>query len=207
MPTATGAYATLANVKARLGIVDAADDALLASLCDDINQWIETTTGRVLAPFTYTSELFDGDGSRVLILPRGIRTLTSLDLAPYTGAPYVPAVLADVFLRPVPSERHPGWPASELWMSDVPSAGNTYPFFPRGFATVRLSGAGGPAAIFDDVAELANVAVVKAWHARQSGQTDIVGTDETGAPLVSRFVSLRDLRTLRRYTYEPLVVI
>ena len=39
--------------------------------------------------------------------------------------------------------------------------------------------------------------VVRAWHARQSGQTDIVGNDETGAPIVSRYLSARDRDTLQ----------
>lgn len=207
MPTAVGTYATLAGAKSRLGISDGTDDALLSSLCDSVNGWVEVTTGRILAPLTYAAELFDGDGSRILLMPRGIRTLSSLEVAPFTGAPFVATPLNDVFLRPVALERAPGWPATEIMMTNVPTPGNVYPYFPPGFGTVRLSGAGGWAAIPDEVAEIALTTVVRAWHARQSGQSDVVGTDETGAPLVSRFVSLRDRITLRRYTVDLPVII
>jgi hypothetical protein len=40
---------------------------------------------------------------------------------------------------------------------------------------------------------------VRAWHARQSGQADIIGNDETGAPLVSRYVSAYHWSTLKAY--------
>jgi hypothetical protein len=41
---------------------------------------------------------------------------------------------------------------------------------------------------------------VRSWHGRQSGHTDIVGNDQlTGSPIVSRFVSAEDRRTLERY--------
>ena len=57
-------------------------------------------------------------------------------------------------------------------------------------------------AIPDDVTELAVTAVVRAWHARQAGQSDIVGTDEYGKPVVSRYLSWRDRDTLLAYTRE-----
>ena len=53
MATAIGTYATTALVKARLsGTFDSADDALIATLCDQVNQYIESPqgTGRVVAP-------------------------------------------------------------------------------------------------------------------------------------------------------------
>jgi hypothetical protein len=53
MGTAIGSYATLAGVKARLsGTFDSTDDILLGTLCDQINQFIESPAGcgRVLAP-------------------------------------------------------------------------------------------------------------------------------------------------------------
>jgi len=207
MATAIGTYATLAGVKARLGLGDTVDDTLLSSLCDQINAWIETTTGRILAPLTFTAELFDGDGSRVLPVARGIRSVTLLEVAPYTGAPYVTVSASDIFLRPVAQQRAPGWPPTEIWLSDVPSPGNVYPYFPAGLATVRITGTGGWAALPDEVIEIATTTVVRAWHARQSGQADIVGTDETGAPIVSRYVSLRDRITLREYELDLPVIV
>jgi hypothetical protein len=56
----------------------------------------------------------------------------------------------------------------------------------------------GWAAIPDDITDVALTAATRAWHAVQAGQQDIVGTDDMGRPLVSRFFSARDLETLAR---------
>ena len=63
MATAIGSYATLANVKSRLGIAsaDTTDDTLLTRVCDQVNAYIESYTHRVLAPISGTQTyLFDG---------------------------------------------------------------------------------------------------------------------------------------------------
>src|ERR1035437_5787519 len=54
-PTAGGQYATVAGMAARLGSNDTIDYALWQSMCDQANMWIETKTGRILAPFVVTS--------------------------------------------------------------------------------------------------------------------------------------------------------
>lgn len=309
MTTATGSYATLAAVKARLsGTFDSTDDALLGTLCDQANQFIESPqgTGRVLAPrpvgsgvasaneiqrvtlggatlsgghwtLTFagstTTDLawningaalqvalrllptinganvtvtgdgpyavefigalaglaqplmtadathlttgtctatvalvstpqdalfyFDGDGSRVLWLD--VRAVSELAVATQTGAAYTILPATDYFLRPLPQDRSAGWPATRIELSDMA----TQPYFPPGYSTVRLKAVTGWPAIPDDIAGLAITMVVRAWHARQSGQTDIVGNDETGAPVISRFLSAQDWKTLIAYRVAP----
>lgn len=199
MATAIGTYATRAAVKARLGISNTTDDTLLDSLCDQINQYVETTTGRVLAPIPSATYLFDGDGHGELWLPMGVRAVTLLELAPGTGQTFETVGASDYLLRPLAHDRAPSWPATRILLSDAPT---TWSRFPRGLANVRVTMEAGWAAIPDDVAELAVTAVVRAWHSRQSGQADIVGTDEYGKPIVSRYLSLRDRDTLLAYTRE-----
>lgn len=198
--TAIGAYATFALLKTRLGIADTTDDSVLASICDQINQYIETKVGRVLAPIASATYTFDGDGSRCLRYPKGIRAVTLLECAQYTGAAYQTVASTQYFLRPGPADRRPGWPYTRIEFTDVP----TGPFtgFPAGFDTVRVTMTTGFEAIPDDVTELALVAATRAWHAVESGQQDIVGTDDMGRPLVSRFFSARDLETLRTYSVD-----
>ncbi len=202
MATAIGTYATLAAAKARLGITNSTDDTLLSTLCDQINQHIETVTGRVLAPVASAIYLFDGDGTRVLRVPAGVRAVSLLEIAPETGAAYVTIAASEYFLRPLPQDRQPTWPATKIVMSDRPSAGTAYSYFPEGYATARVTMTMGWAAIPDDVAELSLTAVVRAWHARMAGQTDVIGTDEYGRPIVSRYLSSRDRDTLRDYGRE-----
>ena len=217
MATAIGTYATTALVKERLDVDTdhtwtAANDTLLGKFCDDVNQWIETYTGQVLAPITYTDALFDGwaypwgqvvRGGRGLTFPHGIRTVTALSVAPSTGAAFVAATSGDWFFWPGPNERSPAMPARILMLSNLP-AGAVY-YFPPGYQNIKLTGTGGPATIPDDVRQVAVTTVVRAWRARQSGQADEVATLEAdGSVIVSRFVSAEDRNTLKRYQ-RPLV--
>lgn len=220
MTTAIGAYATPALVKARLGS-DATwssdDTALLSTLCDQLNNWIESTVGRALAPRPETTILLDGimaeDGESLLPVVFGVNEIAStsatltLEIAPRTGGTFVTVPRTDWFLRPLAINRRPGWPATVIRLTDAPSAGNTSGnrFWP-GYENVRISGPAGTfgwPAIPDEITELAVTAVVRAWSARQAGQTDVIGSDEYGKPIVSRYVSGRDRDTLRRYDAHP----
>lgn len=197
MTTAIGAYATASALKTRIAISDTTDDTTLSNVCDQVNQYVETKTGRVLAPIASAVILLDGDGSRVLRYPRGIRAVSLLECAEYTGAAFSTVAASQYFLRPGPADLRPGWPYTRLEFTDI--ATGTFTSFPRGFDTVRMTATTGWTAIPDDITELALVAATRAWHAVESGQQDIVGTDDMGRPLVSRFFSARDLETLRVY--------
>jgi hypothetical protein len=162
-------------------------------------------TGLTVAPCTATVALvstpqtalyyLDGDGSRLLWVD--VRAVSELAVASQTGGSYTVLDAADYFLRPQPLDREPGWPATRIELSDYPTSGFWY--FPTGYNTVRLKAVLGWPAIPDEITDVALTMAVRAWHARQSGQTDIVGTDETGAPVVSRYISGRDRETLKRY--------
>jgi hypothetical protein len=191
MPTATGAYATTALVKSRLGIaaLDTTDDTLIGTIVDQVNQFIESRhgCGRIIAPVTSATYLIDGDGSSTLYFPAGIRAITALSVGDYTGDTRDVLASTDYFLRPLVQDRTPGWPAFWVALSDHP-AGN-HSTFAEGFETVSMTATTGWTAIPDDLIDVALTTAVRAWHARQSGEADIVGNDDTGAPLVSRFVA------------------
>jgi hypothetical protein len=140
---------------------------------------------------------FDGDGGRTLYVDH--RGIAELAIATQTGGSYTVLAATDYFSRPLPQSRDPGWPATRIELSDVGS----YWYFPVGYSTVRAKLVLGWPAIPDDIIAVAEVAVVRAWHARQSGQTDIVGTDETGAPIVSRYIPAADWMTLKAYRVAP----
>lgn len=201
MTTAIGAYATAALLKARAGITDTTDDTELGKVCDQVNAYIETFTRRVLAPVTSATYLLDvPEPTRRLYFPRGIRSVSALEVGDYTGAARTALTEnTDWFLRPAAHDRIPGWPATEIVLADH---GGARSYFPAGFNIVSLTGTTGWAAIPDDVTEVALTAAVRAWHAVNTGQQDIVGTDDMGRPLVSRFFSARDLGTLRTYATD-----
>lgn len=271
--TAVGQYATLAGVQARLQNTSADDAAELQVFCDQVNAWIESQTGRVLAPlpavastlasgvsagatgFTvasasdiaalqvgdevavgpfsgthessgvigisgatvtldvpmangyatgasvervYLRDGRDADG-RLLLEPRGVVYLKGLEIAPYTRGAYAAIPLTDVWLRPVASDRDPGWPATELLMTDIPSPGNPYPAFLPGYANIRLWGQLGWPAIPTDIAGVAERAVVGLWQMRAGGGAYSAGVGASGQQQIPHLLSLTDWITVRRY--------
>lgn len=202
---AIGSYATIANVKKRLASSDsysADDDAVLTSLCDAINGWIELKSLRVLAPVDSTTYLFDAgdwtENGSVLNIPAGIRAVASLKLAPATGQPLVLVPAVEYLLLPRTQHRQPGYPATRLLLHNAGGSASVSRAY-SGYGIAELVGDFGWAAIPPEIRELAETAVVRAWHGRQAGQSDIVGSDENGAPIVSRFISSKDRETLKAY--------
>lgn len=200
MATAIGSYATTSALKARMNIGDTTDDTVLGLICDQINAYMEgpQAMGRAVCPIASATYLFDGDGTSVLRYPKGIRDVSLLEIAYYTNGAYSTVGATDYFLRPGPAELNPGWPFNRIELSNIPLGAFIY--FPFGYNTVRVTMTTGFDATPDDVTEVALVAAGKAWAAVQAGQTDIVGTDEMGRPLVSRFFAKRDLETLAAYS-------
>lgn len=206
MATAIGSYVTSTILKARIfpaGSTDTTDDTLLGVICDQVNQFIEGTTGRILAPVTSVARVFDGDGTPCLRVRQGVRAVSLLECAYYTGGTYTTVPSTDYFLRPVADQVTPAEPYTSIELSNLPTGG--FSVFPAGYATVRVTATWGPAAIPDDIAEVAVIIATRAWFGRQAGQQDIVGTTEMGQPLVSRFVAGRDRDTLRRYTLADML--
>lgn len=205
MATAIGAYAALAAVKTRMKRTDTADDSFITTLCDQINGWVESPqgAGRPIAPYTGTF-LFDGSSwrfdGRVLVVPRGVRSVTTLKLADATGETLTLIASTDYYLRPVEQDRSPGWPATRIHISDLP-AGAFTEADTSGFATTEVVGDFGWAAIPDEIKDLAETAVVRAFSARAGGQSDLIGNDETGQPLVSRFLSGDHRRLIESYRW------
>ncbi len=207
MTTAIGAYATTALVKARIAqdsTFTAAEDTLIGTLCDQINQFIEGSAGagRVIAPLAASTYTFDGVDSvrygRRLYIKAGIRMITTLSIGSSTGQ--TPALVAagDYFIGPRVQDRIPGWPGSYIQITNVASTAFWY-----AYGNVVVVGSAnltfGWAAIPDDLIDMALTTVARAWYSRQNGQADIVGSDETGAPLVSRFVAPHHWGILKSY--------
>src|SRR3990167_2112283 len=210
--TATGSYATRAGVKARYGFTDAVDDPFIDILCNQVNGFIENRVGRAIAPLAGTGPwLFDGrdalENGRLLIVEQGIRSITTLRVQPHTGGDWSSIPSTDYFILPPVQKRQPGWPGFELWMTDIPTSGNPYPYFPVGIANVELTGLLGWAVIPDELRDVAETLVVRMYQARKTGQSDVVGTDELGNPMISRLLSGRDLYTLKGYAFNvPLII-
>lgn len=194
----TTGYCDLDDVKQRLDrTADTTDDELFAEYIDEATDSIKGYLGLDLID-TATSHTYDGYDAvrnrRCLLVPRGVRSLTSLEVAATTGASFSTVTAGDYFLRPTDQDRTPGWPATELWLSDV---AGSYAQFPAGYANVRLNGTFGFASVPYRVQEVCLNLVVRMYASRQAGQADLVGSGgEGGMPVVSTFMSKRDRDTL-----------
>lgn len=197
-------YATRDGVKRRLkngnafGTADTSDDDLIDTLCGQINGWLEDEMGRQVGPIASATYTFDGDGSDELYVPMGVRSISLLTIADSTNGS--PVTETNYVVLPRVQDRRPGWPGFYLKLTDLSSMR-----FYRAFGNVAVTMTAGWDAIPNSLTQVAEVTVVRAWNARQSGQMDITGTDETGNPIVSRFISGRDMATIRRYKVDYLV--
>ena len=207
----TGLYTNLTDLKRRLGITDATDDAELLAITGYVNQGIETHTGRALASTTLTNALFDGydamEGGRCLAFPWGIRTISLLEVATYTGGTFSTIAAADIFLRPVPTARDSGWPPTEIWISDVPTSSTSVPYFPPGYANVRITGTGGWAAMPEDAMNVGYNVAVGIWRGRSASGGDTFTTGQDGSRTFTRYLSEEDKLILNRYRLKTVTVI
>lgn len=148
------------------------------------------------------------ENGKMIEVPNGIVYATDLEVAFYTGGAFNLIPRSDWFLRPTPLEREPGWPATEIWMTDIPSSNNAAPVFSRGFQVVRLTGCqpGWPA-IPDEITGFAEKMVVGLYRAKASGGggTITVGTD--GSRMIERLMSSDDWKLINRYSGAEVVLV
>ena len=91
MGSAVGQYVNLANAKQRLldaGVTDNSNNALIQSIADETNSWIENKTGRILCPIPPFSGTFSGTkGSNAITISSstGLAIGDSLLLGPLSG--------------------------------------------------------------------------------------------------------------------------
>ena len=199
-------YVTTATVKTRLGITDTTDDTLIGTLVDQVNAFVESYTGRQIGPWatasTFSFHHFPKDVDdlgRIFPFPQGLSSLTTLEVRDYTGGTLTTVPATDWYLWPQAQQRDPGWPATEIHMTDVPSASNGQPFFAAGYETVRLTGNFGWSAIPADVTELAINLALALWRSRAAGTSDVFTIGPEGERTFERALSDKDRHTLNRY--------
>lgn len=137
--------------------------------------------------------------ARSLVEPRGIIFLSALEIASYTRGEFALIPASDYWLRPTPQQRQPGWPATELYMTNIPSPTNPYPAFFPGYGNIRYWGQLGWPAIPTDVAGIAERAVVALWQMRAGGGAYTVNPMNDASENIPHLLSLTDWRTLQSY--------
>ena len=198
---------TTAQVKTRIGITDAGDDALLSELIDQVSSWIESFTGRKLIPEAGVTKTFDTEAGYVLRIPRGIRAITSMGVAPSvhqpdTGGTYTTVPASDRLLRPLAADLPEGWPPTEVRISRGALTG-TISAFGRIDNGCTITGDFGFAATPPDIQAVAIEAVVNAYQVRKNGAAGAIGADGMAiAPWVQFFSKGSPQRgTVERYRY------
>lgn len=190
---------TLAQIKTRLGITDATDDTLLGELNDQSTDFIQELTGRKFVAEAGATYIVDTRPGSLIRVPRGIRTVSTLELAtsdqPDTGGTYTAVAAADILLRPSPMTRRPGWPATEIWIR-----GN-YGRCSLALNGARIVGDWGFATVPPIVQAIALDAITAAYTAKEAGDSDAVGADASPVAVWARmFAEGTDQRkTLARY--------
>lgn len=201
------AYATLGGVKRRLGITDTNDDDVLRDIIADVNLDVEDMTGRAIGPGTVSGELIDGyealESGRCLLYPKGIRSISSLETADYTGDTFTAVPATDYVLRPSTHLRQPDWPAFEVWLTDVPTTGPGC--FMPGYDNVRLSAAIGWAAIPSTLITAAEVTAARTFNSNRGGFVE--GSDEVGERNYRALWRGMDIRTVQRYRWKAVEII
>jgi len=173
---------TLAQVKARIfpvGLVDTAEDTLLADLIEQASDYIQGLAGRKFIPEPAATFIVDTAAGSVIDVRRGIRAVTTLEVAsadqPDTGGTYAAVVAADILLRPASIDRRPGWPATRILIRG--SAGR----LTTALNGARIVGDFGFAATPPIVQAVALDAVATAYTAKAAGDSDAIGAD--GSPV------------------------
>ena len=169
---------TTAQVKARDEIPDGSDDAVLSELIDQVTDFIQGFTRRRLLPDNAKTYFLDTAAGAVIDVPRGIRTVTSLDLAtsdqPDTGGTFTTSVAAaDMLLRPSELFRRPGWPPDQILLR-----GASVGVLTTGLNRAKLVGDFDFAATPPAAQAVAIDAVVAAFAGRTDGASEVIGADD-----------------------------
>lgn len=169
-----GGVCSLYDAKQRLGFSTSTEDANILGYIAQATDFLQRETGRlfVRSPLSGTTTfLYDvSRPSRELWIPRGIATVTQLEVKFTTTSSFVTVPTADWFLDPSPVE--PGWTYTHITLSDLPTGGVPY-FFP-GKAVVRMTGAEGWPAVPASV-ENAGLDFVEVLH-RSRGNPGVGAT-------------------------------
>lgn len=189
----------VSSLKIRLRITDGDDDPFIVTVVDAVNEWLVGRVGMDVVPAAGTAvRTLDGSGSRELFVPGGLRGLGTVEVS-LDGSSWVD-VTADVELLPRDWERPPNEPYHTLRIRERPAGSASA--FPSAESSVRVTTAQwGYERWPADLVEVGETVAARMYAARVTGQRDVIGSDATGAPLVSRFVSSKDRETIDSHRF------
>ena len=178
---------TPAQVKNRLqnaaaGVTfSATDTTTISELIDQASDFIQHWTGRKLVPDNGATYTFDTQSGYILRIPRGIQSVTTLQVnnsthQPDSGGTYTTVAASDFILRPRAQDLPGGWPALEIRISRGTLAG-TISYFGTIENGAKITGNFGFAATPPDIQAVCIDAVVAAFQSRKMGASGVMGAD------------------------------
>lgn len=202
-PEGSGLICSLWDVKQALGITTTTDDETLTEYIRQTTVWIQNYTRRrfLRTPASGSSTFtFDVPRSyrRTLYVPQGIAAMTQLEtITAAGGTTWDVVTTADWRLEPPEFDRQAGWPATGIRLSDYPTGSVSY--FTPGYQYARITGALGWDTVPDDIAGVAQRAVVSKFLSKGTGATGPAIVGPTGAMTVLRGISPDDMPILEYY--------
>jgi hypothetical protein len=178
------AYATLADFLSTYEVAPSSGrNARILAALDEASTMLDGAIGWDFSQHPLAGaevHLLDGNGTNRLCVHQGIVSLTSLEVAWVTGAPYNMAAATDYFLDPAWPEL--GEPFTHISMSEV---GN-YTILPPGQANIRLSGVFGYAAVPIRVKRATVALARQIYRADATTPGGMAGPDEWGGGAMPR---------------------
>lgn len=189
-------WTSLEEVKLWVDIDDTEDDTPLRQAIEATNAYITQCVGRFLGPSTDTTRTYrrlePGDGGRLLWIPGGIRSFTTLELRRRSTEAWETVTSGDVVVGPPSWELRSGQPYAWLEFIDDPTG--SWLSFPI-HGEMRLTGAAfGHASPDPNGAQIARTAVTRMWGHRLEGALR--------NPTPSKFVYSDDMEVLRALGME-----
>lgn len=210
-------YASKELLRAALGKVSTADDALLQLCLDSATRFINETCGTRFDQVTET-RVFDGVTQPSNRLYNGMAaqrlhvddfvSISSLAYVYYSGA--TPQVIASTGYYPGPASPQSDWPytwidlaitTASVW--DIVSGSRV---FPEGTRTVSITGVWGWPSVPADIVMACVALAAREWKATKAGFSDSIGVDQTGTVQFSSSLPTRVKETLAHYTRGGLMV-
>jgi hypothetical protein len=206
-------YVSLYDVKQALNKVpsDTSDDEELLQYIRQAKTFLDTKVSRSFSPDPTTSYTFDGYDAvgqfpaygiatgiphgNTLLVPGGVQSISQIQIASITGGTLTTLASTDVVLRPLPWRRDPGWPATQLVLTDVAA----WRWWPPGYGNIIATGVFGWDHIPSDIEAITRRLVIGAFRGRSTGGGDLYTIGLAGERTFEHVLSWEDKATLKAY--------
>lgn len=177
------------DVKALLSrnLGDTTDDALIDSKILATTDALEARLGRWLTDRgagTWTTGGTVSREGKLLIVKVGIRSVTTLEVAPSDGAAFAVVPAAEYALWPDDFDRSPGWPATGIRLVETSTTR-----FPGVEGTVRITGQGGWATVPARVSQIGALAIWRSLIGGGSGGADYTIAGRDGGERILAYIA------------------